>query len=263
MIRVIDTMKIEDVYNFSITTVRELRSYILNKIFSDYGITEKTDYFDLVTDVDKDIERMITQKIREKFPHHSIVGEEGTGIKNGKNLWLIDPIDGTLNFIHQKRNFVISLAYYEDGVGKVGCIYDVIHDELYTAIRGNGCFFNNKKVEPLKEKPLKESLIAMNHRLFLDLIERDKEMTKDLLSNIRGIRSYGCAALEIAYVATGRLDAYITPNLSPWDFAAGNILIEEVGGKVSTIEKMDIDINNKSSFIASNKSIYNSLLSYF
>ncbi|MDF2945828.1 MAG: inositol monophosphatase family protein [Bacillales bacterium] len=256
-------MKLDDIYKFTINTVRELRSHILNKIFSEYTITEKSGYFDLVTDVDREIEAMITQKIREKFPQHSIVGEEGTGIKNGKNLWLIDPIDGTLNFIHQKRNFVISLAYYEDGIGKVGCIYDVIHDELYTAIRGRGCFFNEKKIEPLKDKPLKESIIAMNHRLFLDLIERNKEKTKELLNNIRGIRSYGCAALEMAYVATGRLDAYITPNLSPWDFAAGNILIEEVGGKISTIEKLDININTNSSYFASNKSIYNSLLSYF
>ena len=129
------------------------------------NIEIKTNPNDLVTNMDKAIETFFCDKITETFPEHRIFGEEGMGneIKDLKGtVWILDPIDGTLNFIHQQRNFAISLGIYEDGIGKIGMVYDVVNDELYHVIKGEGAFMNDQRLSPLKEVSVSKAILSMN-----------------------------------------------------------------------------------------------------
>ncbi|WP_242143546.1 MULTISPECIES: inositol monophosphatase family protein [unclassified Bacillus cereus group] len=228
-------------------------------------IETKSNAADLVTNMDREIEQFFIGKIKETFPEHYILGEEGYGdevTSSNGIVWLIDPIDGTMNFVHQKRNFAISIGIYENGIGIIGLIYDPVHDELYHAVKGEGAFCNGVSIPMLQEGALESSIVALNATWLTDnpLLHMEKMM--QLVTKARGTRSYGCAALEMVYVATGRLDAYITPRLSPWDFGGGKIIVEEVGGKVTTFTGTPISIVEKSSVLVAKPGVYDELLPF-
>jgi myo-inositol-1(or 4)-monophosphatase len=218
--------------------VKEAGDRIRSSFNQTLNIETKSNPNDLVTDIDKEIEQFFIEKIRAAFPNHKIMGEEGFGDElttlDGI-VWLIDPIDGTMNFIHQQRNFAISLAVYENGIGKIGIIYDVAHDELYHAIKGKGAYMNDSKLPPLVEKPLSDSIIALNATWLMENRRIDHNLMIPIVREARGTRSYGTATLEMVFVATSRIDAYISMRLSPWDIAAGTVIIEEVGGVVTNL----------------------------
>jgi myo-inositol-1(or 4)-monophosphatase len=201
-------------------------------------VQTKSNPNDLVTNIDKETEQFFISKIREVYPDHKILGEEGFGDELSNlegTVWLIDPIDGTMNFIHQQRNFAISLGVYANGVGKIGLVYDVVHDELYHAIQGKGAFMNNKPLPVLEESSVNESIIALNASLLIENPRFDHNVFVQIVKNARGTRSYGTAALEMIFVATGRVDAYLSMRLSPWDFGAGSVIVEELGGIVTNL----------------------------
>ncbi|MEA3318869.1 MAG: inositol monophosphatase family protein [Bacillota bacterium] len=205
---------------------------------------------DLVTNIDRETEQFFIEQIRKTYPEHQILGEEGFGDNLDKldgTVWIIDPIDGTMNFVHQQRNFAISVAVYEDGVGKIGLIYDVVHDELYHAKAGEGAYLNDIKLPPLEEVAVERAVIGLNATWITENKRIDPTILAPLVKKVRGTRSYGSAALEMAYVATGRIDAYITLRLSPWDFAAGLILVNELGGKVTTLHGEPLNLLGQNS----------------
>jgi myo-inositol-1(or 4)-monophosphatase len=191
------------------------------------------------------------------------MGEEGFGDKlEGLEgiVWMIDPIDGTMNFIHQQRNFAISLGVYENGVGKIGLIYDVVHDELYHAISGNGAYLNEKPLAGLEETTVKESIIALNATWVMENHRIDHNLMVPLAKDARGTRSYGSAALEMVFVATGRVDAYLSTRLSPWDFAAGAVIIEELGGIVTNLRGEKLNFLSQDSLLAAKPGLHQSIL---
>lgn len=234
--------------------VKEAGAKIRASFESKLKIETKTNANDLVTNMDKDTEKYFVSKIKETFPGHRIFGEEGMGddIKDLDGfVWIIDPIDGTVNFVHQQRHFAISLSVYEDGVGKIGMIYDVVNDELYHAIKGEGAFLNDKKITPLPKVNVNHAILSINASWIVQNELIDPKILATLVQDVRGTRSYGSAAIELAYVATGRLDGYITMRLAPWDFAAGTILLKEVGGKMSDLFGNKLDyITGSSLFVA-------------
>ena len=212
------------------------------------NIQTKSNPNDLVTNMDKEIEQFFINKIKGNFPNHRVFGEEGFGdeIKNLDGVvWIIDPIDGTMNFIHQQRNFAISLAVYENGIGKIGLIYDVAHGELYHAITGRGAFMNETQLPSLRKATVKESILALNATWVMENQRIDHKLIIPLVRDARGTRSYGTAALEMVFVATGRVDAYISMRLSPWDIAAGAVIIGELGGVVTNLKGEKLDFLNK------------------
>ncbi|MCF6136954.1 inositol monophosphatase family protein [Pseudalkalibacillus berkeleyi] len=226
-------------------------------------IETKSNADDLVTNMDKDVERYFIDNIRKHHPDHQILGEEGSGDDVNSlegTVWIIDPIDGTMNFVHQQTNFAISIGVYHEGVGKVGIIYSVVNDEMFHAIAGSGAFLNDYPLSKLSEVELEKSLIAIN----ATWITKNKLMNPSKLIPIvdgcRGTRSYGSAAIELAFVAAGRLDAYITMRLSPWDFAAGKILIEEVGGTISTLDGTPLNLLGQNSIFAGSTSLHHHIL---
>ncbi|MBY0120852.1 inositol monophosphatase family protein [Bacillus sp. S/N-304-OC-R1] len=239
----------EKINQYAIEWIKEAGEKIKDSFSKTLVIQSKSNANDLVTDIDKGTEQFFIQKINETFPEHRILGEEGFGdqLSNLDGIvWIIDPIDGTMNFIHQQRNFAISIGIYEDGIGKIGLIYDVVHDELYHTIKGNGVYLNNLKLPPLEEVSIPEAIIGLNATWVTENKRIDPSILSPLVKDARGTRSYGSAALEMAYIASGRIDAYITMRLAPWDIAAGVIMIEELGGMATTLkgEKLHFLENN-------------------
>jgi myo-inositol-1(or 4)-monophosphatase len=243
-------MKWSEIDNNAKKWTKEAGERIRSSFSKDLMIHTKTSPDDLVTNIDRETEQFFIEKIREVYPEHQILGEEGFGDELDKldgTVWIIDPIDGTMNFVHQQRNFAISVAVYEDGVGKIGLIYDVVHDELYHAEAGEGAYLNDLKLPMLKEVAVEQAVIALNATWITENKRIDPTVLAPLVKKVRGTRSYGSAALEMAYVATGRIDAYITLRLSPWDFAAGLIIVNELGGKVTTLLGEPLDLLGQNS----------------
>jgi len=178
-------------------------------------------------------------------------------------LWIVDPIDGTVNFVHQQRNFMISIGIYENGVGKLGYIYDVIHKELYHAVHGEGAYFNDVPIPKLTDAAIENAIVGLNPTWVVENRKIDPKKLSKLVKDVRAIRCYGSAALEIAYVATGRLDAYITMRLSPWDFAAGKVIIEEVGGIMTDIKGEPLKILENSPVFVSKPSLHETILNKY
>ncbi|WP_223700379.1 inositol monophosphatase family protein [Sutcliffiella deserti] len=225
-------------------------------------IQTKSSPNDLVTNIDRETEQFFIEKIRQAYPNHQILGEEGFGDELEKldgTVWIIDPIDGTMNFVHQQRNFAISVAVYQDGVGKVGLIYDVVHDELYHAMPGEGAYLNDTKLPQLPQVSVEQAIIGLNATWITENKRIDPSILAPLVKKVRGTRSYGCAAMEMAYVATGRIDAYISLRLSPWDYAAGLIIVEELGGKVTTLTGEPLTLLGQDSVFVSKPGLHDQI----
>lgn len=228
-------------------------------------IETKSNANDLVTIVDKQTEDFFAAAIRGKYPDHGIMGEEGYGddLANLEGtVWIIDPIDGTMNFVHQKRNFCISVGIYHDGVGEIGFVYDVMADVLYSAKRGEGAYKNGQLLPKLSEVPLKRAILGMNHYWLCKNRVANEQVMQDLAKTVRGLRNYGSAALEFAYVAEGLLDGYIALHLAPWDIAAGIVIVNETGGKTTDITGEPLDLLQKQPILTCNPSLQYDLLSW-
>jgi myo-inositol-1(or 4)-monophosphatase len=226
-------------------------------------IQTKSNANDLVTNMDREVEQFFIKKVRETFPDHKILGEEGFGddLENLDGVvWLLDPIDGTMNFVHQQRDFAISVGIFEDGVGKVGLIYDVVRDELYHAVRGNGAYLNEKKLSELPQVDIQKAIIGINPTWLMENRRIDHNLLIPLARDARGLRSYGSAALEMAFVAAGRIDAYVALRLAPWDFGGGSILVEEAGGSVTNLKGEKLDFLTKDTLLVAKPGLHEKIL---
>ncbi|HEY2421800.1 MAG TPA: inositol monophosphatase family protein [Neobacillus sp.] len=256
-------MNWENIYAQAIEWIKEAGEKIRLSFDKTLSVETKSNANDLVTNMDKEIEQFFIAKIRGAYPDHGIMGEEGFGdeLKAHEGVvWLIDPIDGTMNFIHQQRNFAISIGVFENGIGKIGLVYDVVHNELYHAFRGKGAFLNDKPIPVLKETPVKKAIIALNATWVMENHRIDHNLLIPLVRDVRGTRSYGTAALEIIFVATGRVDAYISMRLSPWDFGGGSVIVEELGGIVTNLRGEKLDYLSKDSLLVAKPGLHQKIL---
>lgn len=229
------------------------------------NIETKSNVNDLVTEMDYQTEAFFKEKIAAHYPDHEMLGEEGTGesLHSTKGvLWIIDPIDGTTNFVHQQYNFAISIGIFEDGVGQLGLVYDVMKREWFTALKGEGAFQNEKKLDARKPVTLEKAIVGLNSRWLVWEHKNGGGLLHDLVQKSRSARSYGSAALELCYVACGRLDTYINLRLSPWDYAGSLIILDEVGASATTFSNEKPSLLNKGSFIASAPVLHEELLAY-
>ncbi|MBB6443693.1 inositol monophosphatase family protein [Bacillus benzoevorans] len=243
--------------------MKEAGEIIKSSLSRTLKIKTKSNPNDLVTEMDQAIEQFFIKNIKETYPGHRIIGEEGFGDKVTQLdgiVWLIDPIDGTVNFVHMQRNFAISIGIYEDGIGRIGLIYDVIRDELYHTIRGNGVFMNDLPLEQLDTVQVPEAIIGLNTTWVTKNTRINPAILGALVKDLRGTRSYGSAALEMASVAAGRLDGYITLRLAPWDFAAGKIMVEELGGYVTDLTGKSINLLGQNSVLVAKPGLYEEIL---
>ena len=215
---------------------------------------------DFVTVVDKRSEEKIISMIKNRFPHHSIQAEESGMAADGDTLWIIDPLDGTANYIHQFPLFCISIGVLEKNEFSAAVIYDPLHKELFTARRGQGAFLNGRRLKVSKTAHLADAMMATGipfraRGRFDEYIDSLKKISLESA----GMRRGGSAAIDLAYVACGRLDGFWEINLSPWDIAAGALLIEEAGGKVTDLWGKQAYLKS-GDILASNTKIHSELL---
>lgn len=240
--------------------IKEAAKDIHEALLTELDVEEKSARNDLVTNMDKKVEEDLTRKIREAFPNDRVLGEEGFGDEledlDG-TVWIIDPIDGTLNFVLQQEKFAIMVGIYEDGVGKQGYIYDVTSDKLYYAIKGEGAYCNDQRLPELEDQPLEEGLFASSSLL---LTQEDKETNRRIADRCMGVRMLGSAGLEAVEVAKGNSVAYMATVLKPWDIAAGKVIVEELGGKVTRFDGEEINFLEKNRTIFANPKAHQQII---
>ncbi len=191
--------------------------------------------FDFVTRVDRWSEAVIMQTIREKFPSHRFLTEETLKQEDtGDCRWIIDPLDGTTNYIHSYPMFSLSIGLEFQGEIILGVVFDPLRDELFHAVKGGGVFLNNEKIIVSEVSALERSLIATGFPFRAkEMIDIYLRAFKEIFIRVSDIRRAGSAAIDLAYVASGRLEGFFELKLSPWDIAAGSIMITEAGGKIT------------------------------
>lgn len=252
--------------DLAIRCAREAGRLSLHRAKQPLEVTYKTSASDLVTAVDVEVEKLVVNNILREYPDHGILGEEGTyerTLQGVDTVWVIDPIDGTTNFVHQQQNYVVSIAVYHKGSGMAGVIYDPSRDELFHAQKGNGAYLGDRRLELPDNLPMEQALICTsvfwNEHASKSGLDRT---VQELAGQCRGLRLFGCAALEMAYVAAARLDAYLSLSLNPWDFGAGKILVEEAGGKVARLTGEAAAFHEKGSIFACTPGLYQELLQF-
>ena len=193
---------------------------------------------DLVTEVDRACEEAIVALIRERFPGHDVVAEETASFRTGSRyVWFVDPLDGTTNFAHGYPFFCASVALTDGGERVAGAVYDCIKDELFTAERGVGAFLNGRRLRVSGAAALNDAMLITGFPYDLRADPAHAlRLFNALLPHARAIRRDGAAALDLAYVAAGRVDGFFEESLSPWDMMAGALMVEEAGGQVTRFD---------------------------
>lgn len=218
---------------------------------------------DLVTEADRTSEKLILERIRKQWPLHEVIGEEGAHVETGGDYrWYVDPLDGTTNFAHGFPVFCVSLGLAYQGQRKAAVVYDPTRDEMFAAERGKGAVLNGEKIEVSKTSQLKQSLVATGFPSHKRHKNPNIYFYHQLTLRSHGVRRAGSAALDLTSVAAGRLDGFWEFNLNAWDTAAGILIVEEAGGKVSGFRGEESVVTDRD-VVASNGLIHAELLREF
>ncbi|WP_428910758.1 inositol monophosphatase family protein [Niallia sp. Krafla_26] len=255
--------------NSAIQYVKDAGEWLIDLMDKPIHMKEKINQSDLVTEVDVKIEEYLCGLIREDYPSHWILSEEDSHKEHINNLiqppegygWIIDPIDGTTNFIHRIPHFAISVGIVKDGFPVCGVVYNPLKKDLYSAQINGGAFLNGERIQVGAEKEISESLLATGFPAY------DWKPNSDLMKHIekivgkaRSIRIIGAASLDLCMVATGALTGFFHDGLHPWDVAAGIIILQEAGGLVTNREGNEYQLGEHT-LVASNKRIHEALVS--
>lgn len=226
-------------------------------------IKTKSSSFDLFTVADTEAEKTVIFLIKKHFPGHNFIAEENIYRKTKSEFtWIIDPLDGTNNFVSGLPIFCSSVALMRNNEVIAGAVYDVMRDELFYAQKDKGAFLNRKRIQVNNVGSLKRSLLITGfyYNRGKEMIATLEAIKRFLLKHILGLRRLGSAALDLCYVASGRASGFWELTLSPWDFAAGKLIVEEAGGKVTGKHAEEILPDKKSFIVASNGKIHNQML---
>ena len=258
-------MALEPMLNIAVRAARKAGEILVHSLerIDLIEIEEKTRN-DFVTEVDRAAEKEIIYQLRRAYPDHSIRGEE-TGLSEGENPdyeWIIDPLDGTTNFIHGIPHFAISIACLHKGKLAHGVVYDPVKREEFTASAGRGAMLNGKRLRVASRRTFDGALIGTGipfSGLALENMQPYLACLQEIASQTAGIRRPGSAALDLAYVAAGRFDGFWEMNLQPWDIAAGILLVKEAGGLVSDFKGGNDSMTN-GNVVCANPKLFKPLL---
>jgi myo-inositol-1(or 4)-monophosphatase len=244
----------------AINVAAKAGEYIKSKLGDSGDVHLKGSAQDLVTEVDRGSEKMVRTLLKTYFPTHAFLGEENvdedndTDIENAEYVWIIDPLDGTTNYVHAFPFFAVSIALAHKGEVIVGVVYDPIHDEMFVAEKGKGAYLRGMPMHVSDEVELSGSLLATGF---------PADQGKNLIANmadlnalapkVRSIRAGGSAALHLAYVAAGRLSGYWEVGLKPWDIAAGALLVQQAGGRITARSGMPYKLTTSDIFATNGK----------
>lgn len=214
----------------------EVRLFIMNEFnHFDRNQVEYKGLNDMVSYVDREAEKKIVNRLKDLLPDAGFIAEEGTGKANSEGYnWIIDPVDGTTNFVHGVPIFAISIALAHQKDMVVGVVHELNHDECFTAIKGGGAHLNSQPIKVAPTTDLKRGLIATGFPYStFGKLDRYMEILTEMMEKSHGLRRIGSAAVDLVYVACGRFEGFFEYNLNPWDVAAGALIVEEAGGKVT------------------------------
>ena len=236
---------------------------VVSRYFRDGIAIRSKGIADLVSDADVEAERTIVAVIRRQYPSHAVIAEEAhQGDADAEHLWIVDPLDGTNNFAHQIPHFAVSIAYCRAGQVECGVIYNPIRNEWSRAVRGQGATQDDRPVRVADHASLAETVVGVGF-----YYDRGAMMEATLAAigyviraESHGIRRFGTAALDLAMVGGGQLGAYFEYELSPWDFAAGRLFVEEAGGRVTNCLGDPLPLAAKSSVLATNGLLHEAML---
>ncbi len=235
---------------------------ILKERLGDVRVIDYKAAYNIVTDVDKASEAKIFSIIKEEFPEDDVLAEESgfTKGETSRRRWLIDPLDGTTNYAHTYPFFSVSIGLEEDGKRILGVVYNPMTDELFTAEPGQGAYLNDEKLFVSDAKELGASLLATGFPPDTTKATRTNiKQFKTLTDQTHGVRRDGSAALDLCFVACGRLDGFWEMKLAPWDIGAGSLIVEEAGGKVTNLSGGPLDIST-GHILATNGKIHDAMV---
>ena len=214
-------------------------------------VTQKARH-DYVSEIDKTSEEQIVREIKRYYPDHAILGEEGgeQGNSDSEFVWIIDPLDGTSNYLHGMPHFSVSIALQVNGRVEHAVVYDPMRDELFTASRGGGAHLNNTRIRVSARHTLENAILATSFPFRQrGMMGMYTGMLSEVFRKVEDIRRYGAASLDLAWVAAGRMDGYFEIGLKPWDVAAGTLIVREAGGVVVDFDGSD-DVEYSHSILA-------------
>lgn len=215
---------------------------------------------DLVTQADREAESAIRAYLLARHPDHAVFGEEEGQGSGGSHRWIVDPLDGTVNYAHGFPFFAVSIALEVEGRMTHGVVLDTARNELFTAIRGQGALLNSRPIHVSPTNRLIESLLATGFPYDVDRDRENLGYFERILAKGLTVRRPGAAALDLCYVAAGRMEGFWEIKLNPWDIAAGRLIVEEAGGRVSGLNGEPHQLNNRY-IVATNGHIHQALLS--
>lgn len=256
-----------DSFNMDKMNIEELEALLkkAGKLFADRNAaahTREKGIADYVTEVDFAVQQFIRRRLEELYPEVQFLSEEKSNEEIDKDglVWVLDPVDGTTNLIHDYRASVISLALMQKGSVVLGMIYNPYTDELFSAQKGEGSYCNGQKIEVSGAETMEKCLVAIGTSpYYKEMAEENFKVFQAIFKDCQDIRRSGSAALDLAYVACGRIEAYFERNLKIWDYAAGMLLVREAGGQVTDYRGKDTDTEMISDIAAANPRI-NSVL---
>ena len=239
----------------------EAGKILLHHFDTDFKISRKKFYNDLVTEVDKKSETRIIELIRKSFPGHSILSEEAGDLnKNSEFVWIVDPLDGTVNYAHSVPIYSVSIALEIDKTIELGLIYNPVNGEKFYAQRGKGAYLNNKEIRTSATKYLKDALLVTGFPYgAVNNPDHALDHFNNFLRHGVPVRRLGSAALDMCFVACGRFDGFWEVSLNPWDVAAGFVILNEAGGKITNFKGEKYSVYSKQ-LLATNGKIHKEMM---
>lgn len=251
-----EIIEVEDI----IALLKSTKPFVENReLAGDIKVKGPADY---VTKVDTDIQNFLAKELGRLTPGIQFLGEEeGLHEMSGDTYWILDPIDGTTNLIHDYQHSVVSLGLYDKGEITLGVIYDPFRDDVYYAQKGKGSFLNGNPIHVSDAALLDETIISIGTSPYdRELAEENFKRIQRVFDKSQDIRRTGTAALDLAYVACGRTGGFFEPRLSPWDFAAGMLLVTEAGGRVTDFVGEPLNLLKRGAVVATNGKVHEELM---